>query len=536
MSETPHINAKISHNVHVIVGEPLPNGKLIVKQNKLFKNTATRLMTQSIAEYLAGSEDSYNRKHGRPNFMGFGTMGITKQNNLDAATVTSGFDATNPPPEDRTRPWFESTSLALTDTCGMAALYEDGTNKHFWHPKYGWDDPSFSSTHQTFQGELCTDPGAVDIDKGWNVIERLPILRTEVASDCPQDLDYGSDGYASSVIFYGYASVDWVNKLLRPTELVTPRTPANPDSTETKPVGPQLDRMGISEFGLYEKNNTDPHGLHTLFAVFRVPSAKDIVYVSANEVILVEWRVTIRALMQYEAVAWDPSIVNRPKGISLEAIRLPKDEQDNNYIRYNATVVPAEVEFSVPQRVEWSLTTPTGGTPTQSSFIYINNEGVETTDTNSPYIKVKVGAGETEDILFVNAAFAYDRTVKSRSAIITGMLTDYVFGIELSGTIDSSDTSKINFVATVKAKGSVTTGVTWRIESGDPGVPLDANTRIDSTSSNTATLTISAQEQVRHILITCTSAYTTDIYTKAAVIRMGQTEGAYVISDFTILT
>lgn len=533
MSETPHINAKITHNVHVIVGKPLPDGKLVIRQNKLFKNTATRLMTQSIAEYLAGSEDSYNKRHGRPNFMGFGTMGIKKQNNLYSPGVVSGFADKNPAPEDRTRPWFESTSLGLTDTCGTAATYPDGTNKHFWHPQYGWDDPSY--TDQTFQGELCTDPGAVDVNKGWNVIERLPILRTEVASDCPQDLDYGSDGYASSVIFYGYASVDWVNKLLKPTELVTSRL-VDPESTETKPVGPQLDRMAISEFGLYEKNNTDPHGLHTLFAGFRVPSVDDIVYVSANEVILVEWRVTVRALMPFEAVAWDPSIVGRPKGIGLDAIRLPEDEQHNKYIRYNATVIPLESEYSVPQRVSWSLTTPSGGTPTQSDFIYINNDGTPTTNTNSPYIKVKVGAGETEDLLFVNAAYAQDLTIKSKAAIITGLLTDYVFGIELSGIIDDTTANKVNFFSSVKAKGTVTPNVTWRIESGDSGVPLAADTKITPTSGTTAALTISAQEQVRHILVTCTSAFTTDIYTRAVVIRMGETEGAYVISDFTILT
>ena len=77
--QKPHLSAEVVHNVHVIVGKPLPNGKLEVKTNKRYKNTATRLMTESICQYLAGSEDSYNRKHGRPNFMGFGTMGIAEQ-------------------------------------------------------------------------------------------------------------------------------------------------------------------------------------------------------------------------------------------------------------------------------------------------------------------------------------------------------------------------------------------------------------------------------------------------------------------------
>ena len=72
--------------------------------------------------------------------------------------------------------------------------------------------------------------------------------------------------------------------------------------SQTESVGPPLDRMAISEFGLYEKNNTDPHGLHTLLAGFRVPTVNDIVYVNKNEVILVEWRVTVRALMPYEGV------------------------------------------------------------------------------------------------------------------------------------------------------------------------------------------------------------------------------------------
>ena len=229
-------------------------------------------------------------------------------------------------------------------------------------------------------------------------------------------------------------------------------------------------------------------------------------------------------------------IVGRPKGISLDAIRLDEDEQHNKYIRYNATVIPLESEYSVPQRVNWALTTPSGGTPTQSDFTYINNDGTPTTDTNSPYIKVKVGAGETEDFLFVNAAYANDITIKSKAAIVTGLLTDYVFGIELSGIIDDNNRNKVNFFSYVKAKGTVTPDVTWRVESGDSGVPLDQGTQITPTSGTTAALTISSQEQVRHILVTCTSAFTTDIYTRAVVIRMGETEGAYVISDFTILT
>ena len=74
-----HENARLTHNVHVVVGKPRPDGSIEVSTDRRYKNTATRLMTQSLAEFLAGSEHSYNRKHGRPNFISFGTMGIERQ-------------------------------------------------------------------------------------------------------------------------------------------------------------------------------------------------------------------------------------------------------------------------------------------------------------------------------------------------------------------------------------------------------------------------------------------------------------------------
>ena len=297
----PHIQANLEHNVHVIVGKPRPDGTLEIKEDRRFKNTATRLMTESICEYLAGDENSYNRGHGRPNFIGFGTMGIRKQGNLSRPEVEPQFEDTNPPAQNRTRPWFESTSLALTDTCG-AGITVDGINPHFWNPQYGWGTAA-KPNEPVFEGELCTAMQPADAatwqQNGWEPIQRVPILRADVMSDCPQDMNYGIDGYSSSVIFYGYASVLWVNNLLNPKQK---NQSAQESDSQTKPVGPQLDRMAISESGLYEKNNTDPHGLHTLLAGFRVPTVDDIVYVSKNEVILVEWRVTVRALMPYESV------------------------------------------------------------------------------------------------------------------------------------------------------------------------------------------------------------------------------------------
>lgn len=275
-------------NVRVIVGKPDSSNHIQIRTERRFKNTATRLMTESICNYLAGAENTYRRGKGRPNYMGFGTMGITKQptDKNWTAEVTDNFSDKVMVTGETTRPWFESTSLGLTTVCGATNTQENHISTHFWDPDLGWGKDGFTSkpdANPIFQGELCTARQSGE-NYEWEDIERIPILRADVLSDCPADWDYGADGYCSQTIFYGYASVEWVHKFFKPDK------------------GPSIARLAISEFGLYEKNNTDPHGLETMLAGFRVPTPDDIIYVEDGEVILVEWRVSVRALMPYEVV------------------------------------------------------------------------------------------------------------------------------------------------------------------------------------------------------------------------------------------
>lgn len=323
-------------NVRVVVGKPQSDGTLKVKTDRRFKNTATRLMTESICNYLAGAENTYKRGHGRPNYMGIGTMGITKQpTDADAqAEVADNFEDTTYVSGETTRPWFESTSLALTTVCGPVNTDTNGNNLHFWDPSMGWGKDGFTgepSTKPIFQGELCTNLRHYEDENEENKrvyddIGRIPILRADVLSDCLADWDYGVDGYSSQVIFYAYASVEWVHNLLKPVykEIVTdPAT--GEETTVVHEVGPQLVKMAVSEFGLYEKNSTDPHGPETMLAGFRVPSADDLVYVTDGEVILIEWRVSVRAVMPNEKVG----IANEPAptGLNIYAEYLGETQQ-----------------------------------------------------------------------------------------------------------------------------------------------------------------------------------------------------------------
>lgn len=518
----PHIQAKIENNVHVLVCKP-EEGRLKIQSEKHFKNTATRLMTESICEYLAGDENSYNRGHGRPNFMGFGTMGLHKQPNLETIDSTNAdeylpespdpdpnlspienciayFQDKNPLPQNRTRPWFESTSLALTDTQGNAVTSEDGTNPHFWNPEYGWgieenpDEPLFT-------GELCTAmPAGKEQeweDKGWDVIQRIPILRADVISDCPMNLDYGVDGYSSAVIFYGYASVQWVNRLLSPSQ--KRQDPTGLDS-ETEPVGPQLDSIAISEFGLYEKNNTDAHGLHTLFAGFRVPTVDDIVYVHRNEVILVEWRVTLRALMPYEGVgvATEPA----PTGISTIANVI-----DDHHVQMFGFV---RGEPGVRQNVLWSIS------GNDSSETSIDSNGLLT-----------LGNQETAEYLYVLAESVVDPQINAKSVIITGLIQDLITGISIS--TESVSDSSIQFQAAVLGKGTYIHSVTWTLtgESLAPGTSINPNTGL---------LTIDPEESATEMKITATSNGDLAIKSIAVLLRGEDSSSTYTISDFSILT
>ena len=500
----PYIQAKLEHNVHVIVGKPRDDGTIAVRENRRFKNTATRLMTESICEYLAGDENSYNRGHGRPNFMGFGTMGIRKQGNLNNPLLEPQFEDTNPPAQDRTRPWFESTSLALTDTCGETVTV-NGVNPHFWNPEYGWGT-SANPNEPVFEGELCTAMKPADAqtwkDNGWEIIQRVPILRADVISDCPQDMDYGIDGYSSSVIFYGYASVLWVNNLLNPKQKKKDALESEP---QTEPVGPQLDRMAISEFGLYEKNNTDPHGLHTLLAGFRVPSADDIVYVYKNEVILVEWRVTVRALMPYEGVrvVTEPA----PTGLNIYAEYLGETPTQDKQVQFTGVV---RGDAGVRQGITWSI----DNNPDYDSRTQIDDNGM-----------LIVGRAETQSVIYVTGASIVDPYVLSKTAVLTGLIKDFVTGINL--TTQSVSTNQIQFNATVLGRGSFGTGVTWTMTGAEkPG----------TTMTQTGLLTLDFEETADALQVTVRSNADTQIYSAAAVVRIDKTAGTYVISDFTLLT
>lgn len=502
----PHIQAKLEHNVHIIIGKPRPDNTIEVRDDRRFKNTATRLMTESICEYLAGDENSYNRGHGRPNFMSFGTVGIRKQGNLDAPMLEPRFEDANPPAQDRTRPWFESTSLALTDTGGQAVT-EDGVNPHFWNPKYGWGTKA-EPTEPCFEGELCTamQPSEAQEwhDNGWEIIERIPILRADVASDCPQDLDYGMDGYSSSVIFYGYASVLWVNRLLNPKQKNKEAQGIDPT---TVPVGPQLDRIAISEFGLYEKNNTDPHGLHTLLAGFRVPSADDIVYVSKNEVILVEWRITVRALMPYEGVrvVTEPA----PTGIAVLATYLGETATRAKEVQVTGVV---KGDPGVRQDIIWTL----DNADEAAAGTYLSSSGLLTVDKD-----------EKLDVLYVSGASIVDPSITSRTAILTGLLKNFVTGITL--TTESITSFDIQFRATVLGRGTFSQNVTWKFGDQKP----DKST---TTISDTGLLHMDFEETADKFQIVATSMEDADVFSVAAVVRIDKTAGTYVISDFTILT
>lgn len=399
-------------NVRVVVGKPQPDGSIKVSTDRRFKNTATRLMTESICNYLAGAENTYKRGHGRPNYMGIGTMGITKQP-TDAnaqAEVADNFEDKDYVEGETTRPWFESTSLALTTVCGPVNTDEEGNNLHFWDPAMGWGKDAFTgepSDEPIFQGELCTnlkhyaDEGA-EGEPVYDDIERIPILRADVLSDCPADWDYGVDGYSSQVIFYAYASVGWVHKLLKPTYKEIVEDPNTHEKTVvTHEVGPQLEKMAVSEFGLYEKNNTDPHGLETMLAGFRVPTVDDIVYVTDGEVILIEWRVSVRAVMPNERVGSADEVGGF--GISIR-----NEILDPYHIRYIATAGDTGERIG---EIGWMVT------GNESSGTTIDTNGLLTIDEH-----------ETASRLVITAFLPYNTNI-STSTIINISLIDNQMGL-----------------------------------------------------------------------------------------------------------
>lgn len=500
--------AKVTLNVRVVVGTPDADGRINVRTDRRFKNTATRLMTESICNYLTGAENTYKRGKGRPNYMGIGTMGITKQpyGTTQTAEVEADFGSKEYTKGVTTRPWFESTSLALTDVCGPTNPDERGISQHFWDAELGWGKDGFTgeaSDEPIFQGELCTSripkhDGELAEQDGWDTIGRIPILRSDVLSDCPADWDYGTDGYCSQAIFYGYASVVWVHNLLKPNKRVYDE---ETETWSTVSVGPQLDTMAISEFGLYEKTNTDPHGLETMLAGFRVPSENDIVYVNDGEVILIEWRVSVRALMPSEGVL----VVSEPQPTGIHVLASVIDE--HNVQLAGVVRGPAGVR----QGITWSLGNEPGELEPETQ---INQNGL-----------LHVANNELSDVIYVVAASVVDPWIRATTAVLTGLIKNVITGITL--TTESIVDSDIQLRATVLGKGTFIHDVAWTLE---------GNESPDTTIDDTGLLHIDFEENADSLKITATSVGDERIKSVAAIVRIDKTSGTYVISDFTILT
>lgn len=512
MSTRMSSQAETVLNVRVVVGKPQPNGALKVRIDKRFKNTATRLMTESICNYIAGAENTYKRGKGRPNYVGIGTMGITKQpaDASSAAQVAPNFEDTIYVEGETTRPWFESTSIALSTVCGPVNTDSQGNNLHFWDPSMGWGKNGFTgaaSTEPIFQGELCTmlahnASAGDDSEPIYDDIERISILRADVLSDCPADWDYGVEGYGSQTIFYAYASVEWVHNLLKPS--YSAKDPVTGEIVK-HPVGPQLEKMAVSEFGLYEKTNTDPHGADTMLAGFRVPHEEDIVYVYDGEVILIEWRVIVRAVMPNEqvSIATEPA----PTGLNIYAEYLGENASQDKQVQFTGVVRgPAGVR----QGITWSI----DDNPNYDANTSIDERGLLT-----------IGKNEAESVVYVTGASIVDPFTLSKTAVLTGLIKNFVTGINL--TTESIDAFTIQFRATVLGRGTFSPNVHWAMTGAESPA---------TTISQTGLLTMDFEETSDQFKVTATSVEDSRLYSVAAVVRIDKTAGTYVISDFTILT
>ena len=263
--------------------------------------------------------------------------------------------------------------------------------------------------------------------------------------------------------------------------------------------------MAISEFGLYEKNNTDPHGLETMLAGFRVPSADDLVYVTDGEVILIEWRVTVRADMPNQGVVITSEPA--PTGLNIYGEYLGENPQLDKKVQFTGVVRgPAGVR----QGIVWSI----DDNPDYSSRTHIDDNGL-----------LIVGNDETSAVVYVTGASVVDPFILSKTAVLTGLLKDFVTGINL--TTETIDMSNIQFRATVLGRGAFSSGVTWSLQGAEsPG----------TTISQSGLLTLDFTETSDKLKITARSTQDHSVYSVAAVVRIDKTAGTYVISDFTILT
>ena len=450
-----------------------------VRRSK-YKNTATRRMTTGIALFLAGDSATYENVTApdqtpsglgrwRPNFISFATTGIDRQpssiNPLATVNDPIAFANKHPLPGELTRPWF--TSKALGE-------HSDG----FWKPQYGWGTPEHPND-ACFQGELVTDRTAENQPE-VTPIHRHQILRADVTTDNSWEREIGQEGYSTDCILYGYSSVLWNQQFFRPEN------------------GPSVPRIAISELGLYELDSGSAVGDKSLMAGFRVPTVDDIIYVEPNYVVLVEWRITIRALMPYESVR--DLAPDSPTGISARAVVIDEKQVQMLALVHGPT--------GVSQRVTWSVTGQ------MSSGTTIDQDGLLT-----------IGQSEPSDTLYVRTESQVDPEIYATSVILTGLVKNMVTGISLSTV--SSSTTAIQLQATVLGKGTFTQNVTWSLAG-----QLSPETSI----TQTGLITFGTDETSSSMRVTATSQDDSTITAVAAVIRIDNISGAYVISDFSLLT
>ena len=434
---------KPAMNVKIRVGS-YNSGTFCARYEEEFSNTGTQFLTDNIVRFIAGDENTYRKGSGRPNYLGFGTRGIVYQGNLNPRSqdnpnpevLEEYFDDPNPPDFFRTRPWYNSDSLGGT-TFGSTNL------GFFWDPNRGWGS-NINPDEPTFQGELCTRYGTEESD----VVPRAPILSTEVNSDCPNDADYGEEGYKSTVVFRGASTAIWLERLLYPKQ------------------GPVLDQIAVSEIGLYEKSNTDPHGLRTLLAGFRVPS-DSIIYLQKDEVILVEWAITIQAIMPNEQTK---TIIDRKaSGISIEA-----ELAEANQIQFTGTVLG---ENNPRQTIWWSMDRA------QSSGTTIDSHGVLT-----------ISPDETTDYIQITGVTQENRSVLGRSAVVSQVKNNYPFGLTAYGVPINYQT--IDYLGIVIGKGNFSEEVEWEVT---------GQTEADTAISSEGRLNIDLGERASQLTVVATS-------------------------------
>lgn len=435
-------------NVTVKVGSLQPDGTIKIRDTRFFRNTGTAFLTTSLVAFLSGSVYDYDKRRGRPNYVGFGTSGIVEQRNFNSAVLESGYSNLNPDPTVRTRPWYDSTSL------GQTTLESDFIG-YFWNPTYGWGTTE-SPDIPCFQGELCTD-NTVD-----NPIHRVPIIDSNITSACPEDLDYGDDGYMSEVRFFAMTPPDWSAPFF---------------NTES----PKLDRIAISEFGLYEQDSTDSCGLYTMLAGFRVP-ADSIVYVTPTDIILVEWLIRIQALMPNQQVKTKPGVPNT-YSISLSA-NSPAAKQ----IQFSGEV------SGDASPISWSLSNQTSAQ-------------TRVTDTGL----VTLGTDENSEIIYVTGKSELNTAVAATTGIIPDLLDDYISAVRL--TVHAIDYQTIQYSATVLGKGEYLDLVNWRLEGNE-----SSNTIL----TQNGLLTISSEESAQTLTVVAVAVGSPTVTASSKVILNSQ--------------